>query len=108
MKSKNNSHTESKLHTAISQIIAFEVENNLANKATVTSVNLSSDGSILKVYVSFMESKEKSLISLKNASGFIRSQIAKLQSTRRTPHLEFYLDSDLDKISKIEEIISDL
>ena len=64
-----------------------------------------------KIYVSILgddEKKEETIDGLKNASGFIRKQIAARVNLRNTPELKFILDNSLEYGFKISKIIDDI
>lgn len=95
----------------ISQIIQFELKDPKVGFVTITDVKCSSDLSIAKVYVSFLGQdarKEAGMNALKRSKGFIRSELAKRLSIRKTPDLVFLQDDSLEKGNKIERIIFDL
>lgn len=99
---------ESLYFKAIAEIIHDKVTNANVSDVTVTDVSLSNDGSVLKVYVTFLGSKEKSLQGLENAKGFIRSELAKYGSQRIVPNLVFKYDNTADNATRIDEILANL
>ncbi|OGP02687.1 MAG: ribosome-binding factor A [Deltaproteobacteria bacterium GWA2_38_16] len=77
---------------------------------TVTKVEMTPDLKLARVFVSILGEKEKRLKVLKglqNASGFIKSNIAKALKLRFTPDLEFGLDDSLDYVEKIDRLLKE-
>ena len=95
---------ESEIHHKISEIIA-ELDNTAAAEATVTDVILNNDHSIAKVYVSFLNNKEKKFFELKKAITHIRKELSASLNVRKVPFIEFHLDDMLKKINEIEALI---
>lgn len=95
----------------ISEIIQFELKDPKVGFVTITDVKVSSDLSIAKVYVSFLgkeERKEAGMKALKRSKGFLRSELAKRLTIRKTPDLVFLHDESLEKGNRIERILFDL
>ena len=95
----------------MSKIIDREVKNpNITGLISVTKVKTASDLKSAKVYISVLggKSKENTLIGLKEASGFIRSELAKRVNLRYTPELMFELDETLEYGAKIDSILKEL
>ena len=64
----------------LSHIIDYELKNpNITGMLSVTKVKITPDFKYAKVYISILNSKniEKTMLGLKESSGFIRSKIAK-------------------------------
>lgn len=96
---------------AISEIIQFELKNPKLGFVTITDVRVTNDNSIAKVYVSFLGKEERNQAGLKilnQSKGFIRSELAKRLSIRKTPELIFEIDRSLEQGNRIEKILSDL
>ena len=96
---------------AISEIIQFELKNPKIGFVTITDVQVTNDNSYAKVYVSFLGKQERAQAGLKalnQSKGYIRSELAKRLSIRKTPELTFILDHSLEQGNKIEKILSDL
>lgn len=78
---------------------------------TVTDVEVSNDHSFAKVYVTFLGKdarNEAGLKALNRAKGFIRSELSKRLSIRRTPELSFYIDKTEEQGKHIEEILNQI
>ena len=95
----------------VSEIIQFELKNPKIGFVTITDVDVTSDMSYAKIFVSFLGQearKEAGLKALNQSKGFIRSELAKRLTIRKTPELIFQLDNSLEKGNKIEKILHDI
>lgn len=95
----------------LGKIIDQDLKNpNITGLISVTKVKTSSDLKTARVYISLINSKSKknTLDGLKNASGFIRSELAKRVNLRYTPELIFELDDSMEYGAKIDQIIKQL
>ena len=74
---------------------------------TITSVKVSPDLKIAKVYLSVFEKekREQVLEKVKAASGYIRSELASRIRIKFVPELKFFIDDTLDYVEKIEGLI---
>lgn len=99
------------LKREISNIINFELNNsNVTGMISVTKVKVTPDLRYARVYVSMINSKNKknTLAGLKQASGYIRSALAKKVNLRNTPELVFEFDETIEYGAKIDSIISEI
>lgn len=99
------------LKKELSQIINYELKNpNITGMLSVTKVKITPDFKYAKVYISILNSKniEKTMLGLKESSGFIRSKIAKTVNLRITPELTFEIDDSLEYGARIDSILKDL
>lgn len=84
---------------------------NLFNRAfiTVTTVRVSADLSVAKVYLSIMVEKDRepTLKLVKSLSKEIRKRIGDKikQQVRIIPNFEFFIDDSLDYAMKIESLL---
>ena len=89
------------------QIDSLAKEHN-AGMVTVTSVQLSKDLSIAKIYISIYGSKiepGRFLAILDNKKGQLRSFIGSQISLRHTPELKFFFDDTLEQIQHIQDLL---
>ena len=91
----------------ISYILAYEVKDNDIKFVTVTDCKLTTDLSYAKIYVTVLDNnkKETTLKALKDASGFIRKELAERIDIRHIPELEFVYDESIEYGKKIEDLI---
>lgn len=80
------------------------------NVVTITAVSCAPDLSTAKVYFSYIGSSELRDIEkgLKNASGYMRSALARALNLRQTPELIFKYDTSITKGAEIERILSEI
>lgn len=97
---------ESMYFRAVAEIISDKVTNANISYTTVTDAKLSNDGSVLTVYVTFENNKERSLEALNNTKGFIRSELAKYGNQRIVPNIVFKYDTVADSARRIDEILA--
>lgn len=96
---------------AVSEIIQFDLKNPKVGFITITDVQVTNDNSYAKIFVSFLGKEERAaagLRALNQSKGFIRSELAKRLSIRKTPELIFEIDHSLERGNKIEKILSEL
>lgn len=98
---------ESNMIKEISYILMTEVKDKNIRFVTVTDCKVTNDLSFAKVYFTLLneEYKEETLKALKNASGFIRKELAVRLNIRHIPELEFIFDESIEYGKKIENII---
>lgn len=98
---------ESNMIKEISYILMTEVKDKNIRFVTITDCKVTNDLSFAKVYFTLLneEYKEETLKALKNASGFIRKELAVRLDIRHIPELEFIFDESIEYGKKIEDII---
>ena len=78
---------------------------------TVVRVEVSSDASYAKVYISAMEgldTAKEAVKGLKSATGYIRREVGKRLHLRKTPELNFVADDSIEHGMNIVKIMDDL
>ena len=78
---------------------------------TIVNVEVSSDASFAKVYVSAMEGIETAKIAVKgltSATGYIRREIGKRLHLRKTPELKFIADDSIERGMQITRMLNDI
>lgn len=78
---------------------------------TVVNVEVSSDASFAKVYVSAMEGIETAKLAVKgltSATGYIRREVGKRLHLRHTPELKFVADDSIEKGMGIAKMLGDI
>ncbi len=99
------------LKIEIAEVVGFELTDPRLEMVTVTDVEVSSDLRDAKVYVLIRgndEEVEKALIALRNASTFVRQQVAMNLDLRHAPHVHFARDTAEENASRVGEILDDL
>ena len=74
---------------------------------TVTGCDCAPDLSSAKIYYSFFGKGDRKEVAkgLKNATGYIRSQLARTLNLRQTPELIFIYDESVEKGAHIEKLL---
>ena len=96
----------------VSEILRSELKDPRVGVITsVLKVETTNDLKYCKVYVSILgddEKKNEVMEVLKNATGFIRKQIAMKINLRNTPEFKFVLDDSLEYSIKISKLIDEV
>jgi len=76
---------------------------------TVTSVEVSRDLSVAKIYYSLFDPEERAETqdALGRASAFLRRQLARQMNTRSVPQLRFFYDDSAEKGAHMSALIAD-
>lgn len=100
----------SNLIKEISYILANKIKDRDIKFVTITDCKVTTDLSFAKVYFTVLENdrKEETLKALKNASGYIRKELAERVDIRHIPELQFVFDKSIEYGNKIEHIIEQL
>ena len=78
---------------------------------TVVRVDVSSDASYAKVYVSAMEGLDTAKVAVKgleSATGYIRRRVGEALHLRKTPEIKFVADNSVEYGMGISKILNDL
>lgn len=91
----------------ISYILANEIKDKDIKFVTVTDCKVTNDLSFAKVYFTVLDNSKikETTVALKNASNFIRKELAERVDIRHTPELIFVYDESIEYGKKIENII---
>jgi ribosome-binding factor A len=78
---------------------------------TIVNVDVSSDASYAKVYVSAMEGLDTAKVAVKGlecATGYIRREVGKRLHLRKTPELKFIADNSIEIGMEIAGMLNDI
>jgi ribosome-binding factor A len=107
-----NVHRQEKLGELIaaelSELLRTRVKDPRVGFASITHVEVSGDLRYAKVFVSVMgssEEREATMQGLKNATGFLRHELATRLVIRFMPEISFKLDKSIEEGSRILELI---
>lgn len=93
----------------ISNIVMNELKDpRITAMVTITDVEVTSDLSYAKVFVSIFgteKQKEDSLAALKSSAGYIRHEVAQRIKVRYVPELIMTVDDTIDRGMHIDELI---
>ena len=94
----------------LSSIFYEEVHNEILKNVTIIDARVTNDLSLAKVYYTFLGDYDKVTIAaeLKNASSFLRTELAKRMDLRTTPELRFVYDESTEDGEHIDEIIEEI
>ena len=94
----------------ISNILANESHDELLKTVTITGCTVSNDLSYAKVYFTSTSSLTNGEMEkeLKEASGYIRHELAEKIDIRHTPELNFVYDESIAYGNRIEELIKEI
>jgi len=98
------------LQKELSEIIRFEARDEDLKEVTITYVTVAGDLGLAKVYYNVLNKDKVAIIqkALNNASGYIRSSLAKRVDLRHIPELRFIYDESIDYGEKIEKILEEV
>ena len=106
-----------KISRTIRDVVSDAIQNQLSDPrikglVSVTHIDLAADMSLAKVYLSIIgtdsNNQQLSCKAISNASGFIRTKLASVLTTRNCPALEFHLDDSLKKGFEITQLLDKL
>ena len=91
----------------VSEIILYSLKNDLCKFASIHKVDLASDYSNCKIYVSHIQKENgKKLVSYLNEhSSLIRTMLSKKLDIYKTPSISFVLDEEVDINNQIDSIL---
>lgn len=90
----------------VKDIVTQEIQNEHIGFMTITDVEVSSDHSYCKIFVSFLNNAKHSLETLNRAKGYVRSALAKRVHFRRVPEITFVLDDSFEKQARFEDLLA--
>lgn len=113
MKSNNRlTRINEELQREISQIVLKELKDpRVSTMTSILRVETTQDLKYAKVFVSVLgdeEQKNAVIEGLKNASGFIRRELAHKVNLRNTPELLFHLDESVEYAIKMSKLIDEV
>jgi ribosome-binding factor A len=100
----------SSIQREISYILLNEVKDSNIKFVTVTAVKTTNDLGHAKIYVTTLkeDQKKETMNALRNAKGFIRTELANRIDIRHIPALEFIYDESIEYGKRIENKIKEI
>lgn len=99
------------LREEITEIVGFELVDPRVQTATVTDVRVTDNLRDATVYV-LIEGEENdidtAMVALKNASSFVRQQVALNLNLHHAPQIHFVRDTVEENATRIEKILVDI
>lgn len=115
MPQRKNTNRMDRVNEELKREISIVIDETLKNPnitgiISVIKVKTSPDLKSARVYISLLNSKSKknTLEGIKNASGYIRTELAKRVNLRYTPELTFEIDESMEYGAKIENILKEI
>ncbi len=114
MKSKRQSQVGEMIRRSLSTILQAEGPYIYGHDklVTVTSVDVTPDFAIAKVYVSVFNGDDKDAVvtQLQKATSMLRNRLAQRigKKIRRLPELHFYLDETVDEMYRVNQLLDGL
>lgn len=99
------------LKEEIAEVVGFEMDDPRLETVTVTDVTVAPDLRDAKVYVLVQGEEaeiETALKTLRNASQFVRQQVALNMDLRHAPHLHFVRDTAEENAARVTTILGGL
>ncbi len=96
------------LKEEIAEVVGFELVDPRLGSVTVTDVEVSADLRDAKIFVLIDGTEDEiaaALSALKNATGFVRRQVALDLSLRHVPHLHFARDAAAENAARVGSIL---
>jgi ribosome-binding factor A len=100
------------LRQELAGLIQLELRDPRIGMVSVTGVEVSRDMSHARVFVTVLGKDSEaeaveSIEALNHAAGFLRTQIAKINSARTTPKLRFVFDASIGRGAQMSKLIDD-
>ena len=98
----------------MSMLLAGEVHDPAVSNVVVSSVALTDDLRLAKVYVRLLDvnagdaAKKQLLKGLERAKGFLRREVAQRVKLRYAPELRFYWDDSIDHGREMEALLREI
>lgn len=111
MKTGRDKKVAEEIRREVSQILHFELGNPRVQGATVTSVRMTPDLKLARVYFAMPgceERSEEAQSSLQKSASYIRKLIADRIVIKYMPKIEFFYDDSLELESKIDELFRNI
>jgi len=92
----------------LSELLQFETKDPRLEGVSLTSVDLSRDLSVARVYFSLLnpdDSPDPAFAGLQRASGFLRSKLGSAIKIRHVPELRFVHDDSAEQGDRISQLI---
>ena len=107
-----NTRVNSEVQRELSEIISRELKDpRIHPMTTVVAVEVTPDLKLCKAYISVLgdeEAGKDTIKGLKNAVGFIRTQLARRINLRNTPEITFILDQSIEYGVHMSKLIDDV
>lgn len=99
------------IRVELAGLLAREVKDPGIGFVTITSVQLTADLQLARVYYTALgdeQARRQSAKALARATPFLRRQIASRLRLRRAPELVFHFDDSLDRQERVDELLREI
>lgn len=107
-----NTRVNGEVHRVLAEIIRGDIKDpRIAPMTSVVEVQVAPDLKTCKAYISVMgdeQVQKDTLMGLRSAEGYIRSQIAKKINLRNTPEITFVIDQSIAYGVSMSKLIDDV
>ena len=110
MQSKRLERVNQLIKEEISSVLQRQIKDPRLGFVTVTRVELANDLGYAKVHVGVLGSekdREKSLVALRSAAGFIRRELGRRLRVHHTPEIDFRYDKGLDATDRVARLLQE-
>lgn len=100
-----------RIREILSTLLLMEVNDPALGGVTITEVRLDRELEYADVFVNALGdegSEQEVMAGLRRAHGFLRREVGKRVSIRRTPDLRFHWDEMLDRAASLEDMLDQL
>jgi len=99
-----------RIQIELSEIVQRRLKDPRRGFFTLTAVEVTRDLQLARVFVSALSEDEvaAALATLNRAKGFLRTELGKRLSLRRTPELQFLRDRSLEHGLRVAELLQEL
>ncbi len=112
MSTRRIARLNEQLRADVAELIAREMKDpRLAGLVSVTAAEMSPDLRHARVFISVLGSEEErkqTLKAIRNAAGFLRTQLASRMTTKRAPELHFALDASIERGQRIMKLLHEI
>ncbi len=100
---------ESAILRAMSEIVNYEVKNNIG-LVSITACDITSDLEFLTVYYTVLSEKDKKRAreGLESSKGFIRTSLCSKVKMRKAPKITFKYDVSMENGNRIEQLLEEI
>jgi ribosome-binding factor A len=92
----------------VAVLVQREIKDPRIGMVTINEATVSRDLAFSDIYFTVLPSENTEIVEevLNQASGFLRSQLAKMLSTRTTPKLRFHYDNTIESGARMNKAIN--
>ena len=105
-----NQRLGAQIRRTLSELLRFEVKDPSLASVSLTTVDLTRDLSVAKVYFSLLNPADDpgpAMQGLNRAAGFLRGKLGKALQVRHIPELRFVHDDSIEHGAEISRLIDD-